>query len=157
MAIGTPHVGSWSATEVRRALGAPSLNADIAERYPEPGANFFNLDPWEVAAGNGAFLLAYLNGKPVGCGAVRRLGDGEAEIKRMYVVPGFRGHGIGKALLANLETEARKIGISRLLLGTGDRLPGALALYNHAGYEVIPCFGEYADDPYVICMAKKLR
>ena len=74
----------------------------------------------------------------------------------MYVLPRFGGQGVDTALLAILETEARGIGANRLLLQTGDRLPGALALYTSAGYEVIPCFGEYAIDPVCISMAKKL-
>ena len=49
------------------------LNAELEARYPEEGANFFRLDPEEVAEGRGAFLVAYLDDKPVGCGAVRMI------------------------------------------------------------------------------------
>ena len=81
-----------------------ALNAEIAELYPEPGANFFNLDPWEVAPGNGAFLLAYLDGNPAGCGAVRRLGDKEAEIKMKHLQAKYPAskHGIFAAVASAL-------------------------------------------------------
>src|SRR4051794_12253445 len=82
----------------REELGAPAaqeliraLNAELEARYPEEGANFFRLEAKEVAEGHGAFLVAYLDGRPVGCGAVRRIAASVAEIKRMYVDPCARG------------------------------------------------------------------
>lgn len=120
-----------------------ALNAELVERYPEDGANFFKLDPSEVAPGNGAFLLAFLSGEAIGCGAVRRLDEHVAEIKRMYVTPTFRGRGVARAILEQLEQEARSLGVVRLVLETGGRQPEALALYRGAGFTEIPCFGEY--------------
>ena len=58
--------------EVSRGLIA-SLNAELSGLYPEPGANHFQLDPDEVARGRGTFLVVYLGGTPVGCGALRLL------------------------------------------------------------------------------------
>ena len=88
--------------------------------------------------------------------AIRRLGDDEAEIKRMYVLPALRGRGIGGALLDALEAEARALGVRRLLLETGERQPEALALYRRAGFVVIEPYGEYVDSPLSVCMAKTL-
>ena len=62
-----------------------ALNAELEGRYPEEGANFFRLDADEVAEGHGGFFIAYLAGEAVGCGAVRGVEPGVAEIKRMYV------------------------------------------------------------------------
>src|SRR6059058_1721605 len=76
-----------------------ALNAELSDRYPEPGANHFRLDPDEVADGQGAFLIASSGGRPVGCGAVRRIEARTGEIKRMYVSPDARGRGIGRAVL----------------------------------------------------------
>ena len=64
-----------------------ALNAELSSRYPEDGATHFRLDEEEVAPGRGAFLIAARAGKPIGCGAVRRIEAGTAEIKRMYVIP----------------------------------------------------------------------
>jgi putative acetyltransferase len=132
------------------------LNAELSKRYPEEGANHFRLDADEVTPDRGAFLVASIEGEAVGCGAVRRLDDGVAEIKRMYVRPAARGRGTGAALLAALEAEARRLGVSRLVLETGDRQAEAIALYEHNGFVVTPRFGEYVDSPLSVCMAKDL-
>src|SRR5271170_593486 len=70
------------------------LNDILTERYPEPGSNHFRLDPTDVVPGVGAFLVAYLDGEPVGCAAFRIIEPGVAEMKRLYVVPSARGHKI---------------------------------------------------------------
>jgi len=133
-----------------------ALNAELSDRYPEPGANHFRLDPDEVVDGQGAFLIASSGGRPVGCGAVRRIEARTGEIKRMYVSPDARGRGIGRAVLAALEAEARTLGIARLVLETGLRQGEALALYEGAGFSRIPPFGEYVNSPLSVCMAKDL-
>jgi putative acetyltransferase len=133
-----------------------ALNGELSGRYPEAGANHFRLDPDEVAEGRGAFLVAYARGEPVGCGAIRRLEDGAAEIKRMYVAPAQRGQGIARLLLAHLEATARALGARRVLLETGVRQPEAIALYTRAGFTRIPAFGEYLDSALSVCMAKDL-
>ena len=86
---------STAVIEIRRAdISTPvvqqlilALNAELEVRYPEEGANHFRLDADEVADGRGAFLVAYIDGRAVGCGAVRRNDPEVAEIKRMYVRP----------------------------------------------------------------------
>jgi putative acetyltransferase len=139
------------------ALGLiAALNAELTGRYPEPGATHFRLDPDEVAEGRGAFLIATRSGLPIGCGAVRRIDERLGEIKRMYVTPGQRGHGVGRTLLAALEAEARRLGVSRLVLETGLRQQEALGLYESAGFRRIEPFGEYVGSPLSVCMAKTL-
>jgi putative acetyltransferase len=76
-----------------------TLNGELTQRYPEPGATHFHLDPDEVAPGRGAIFVAYLEASAVGCGAVRLISETEAEIKRMYTVPQARGKGVGRAIL----------------------------------------------------------
>lgn len=143
-----------------------ALNAELSARYPEPGATHFRLDPEEVAAGAGVFLVARRGGRPVGCGALRRiredalireLGPRVGELKRMYVAPDARGQGIGRALLGRLEEEARALGLTRLVLETGTRQTEALALYRRAGFTEIPAYGEYAASSGTsVCLAKAL-
>lgn len=134
-----------------------ALNRELSGRFPEPGATHFRLDPDEVSEGRGAFLVAYRNGVPVGCGAVRRLDPSTAELKRMYVVPAERGRGIGRLILENLEAEARRLGVRRLVLETGSRLEAALTLYRGSGYAPIPLFGEYLNSPATsVCLGKDL-
>ena len=140
------------------ALGLiTSLNAELSERYPEPGATHFRLNLEEVRPGRGAFLVAYRGDRPIGCGAVRRLASGVCEVKRMYVDPNERGRGIGRAVLASLEAEARRLGAARLVLETGTRQPEAIALYLRAGFVKTPPYGEYLKSPTTsVCMAKFL-
>jgi putative acetyltransferase len=140
---------------VARALIA-ALDGDLLARYPEEGATHFRLDRDEVAPGRGAFMVAYRGSEAVGCGAVRRLDATVAEVKRMYVVPAARGARIGALVLAALETEARALGVVRLVLETGERQPEAIALYRHAGFVEIPRFGAYVDSALSLCMGKTL-
>jgi GNAT superfamily N-acetyltransferase len=141
----------------KQLIGA--LNAELDDRYPEEGANHFDLAAEEVADGRGAFLVAFLDDEPIGCGAVRRISPTVCEIKRMYVAPSARGRGVGRRILNELESIARRLGASHLVLETGVRQPEALALYTRAGFATIPLFGSYADTPHPelsVCMAKDL-
>jgi GNAT superfamily N-acetyltransferase len=124
-----------------------ALNAELSAQYPEQGATHFGLDVDDVKPGRGAFLVAYDGTAPVGCGAVRLLDPGTAELKRMYVAPSLRGRGIGRQLVLALETEARQLGARRLVLETGIRQDSALALYERCGFERIPLYGEYRLSP----------
>jgi putative acetyltransferase len=133
-----------------------ALNAELTGRYPEEGATHFRLDPDEVAEGRGAFLIASRSSMPIGCGAVRLIDERQAEIKRMYVRPEERKRGVGRVLLAALEAEARRLGLSRLVLETGVRQLEAIALYERAGFSRIAPFGEYVGSPLSVCMAKAL-
>ena len=149
--------------EIRRAtLASPdgtrlitALNAELTATFPEPGATHFSLSDAQVVGANGAFLIAYLDDTAVGCGAVRRLDETTAEIKRMYVDPAVRGKGIGRALVAALEREARLIGATRMVLETGTRLAPAVKLYEAMGYARIPLYGEYLSSPDTsLCFGK---
>src|SRR5262249_32070966 len=142
-------------SSVARAL-ISALNEELSRQYPEPGSTHFRLDTEEVSDGRGAFVVAWVDGSPLGCGAVRRLDPTTAELKRMYVAPGARGGGVGRALLEELEREARRLGARQLLLETGVRQRAALVLYERAGFVVVPAFGEYRDSPLSVCMAKDL-
>lgn len=87
------------------------------------------------------------DGTALGCGALRVLGDGVAEVKRMYVVPTARGRGVSRAVLAALEEAARERGWTTLRLETGPLQTAAVGLYASAGYRRIGAFGGYAGDP----------
>lgn len=132
------------------------LNAELSARYPEPGSTHFLLLPEQVASGRGTFLVARVDGEPVGCGALRRIADATGEIKRMYVRPAARGSGVGRAILAALEDEARRLGMTRLVLETGVYQLEAMALYERAGFARIEPFGEYVGSRVSVCMGKQL-
>ena len=131
------------------------LNAYLDDLY-HPDDNHFRLDADEVSGARGAFFLARLDGKPVGCGAVRILARGRAEVKRMYVRPHARGGGVGRAILERLQREARDRGAVELVLEMGDNQPDARALYESFGFAPIPCFGEYLATPKSQCLGVSL-
>jgi putative acetyltransferase len=134
-----------------------ALNAELKAMFPEPGATHFSLTSAQVDAGDGGFLVAYLDDAAVGCGAVRRLEGATAELKRMYVDPVVRGQGIGRALVEALEREARLLGMTKVVLETGTRLAPAIGLYEAMGYARIPLFGEYLLSPDTsVCFGKSL-
>ena len=93
----------------------------------------------------GRFVLASRDGVAVGCGTLRSLGDGVAEIKRMWVDPAVRGIGLGRRLLSHLEGLAGQDGYRAIRLDTNGSLTEAIALYDRSGYRRIP---RYNDNPY---------
>jgi GNAT superfamily N-acetyltransferase len=145
-----------------------ALMADLDDRYaadgPGDGDNPEISGVWAVRAEQvtppaGVFLVARLDGVPVGCGGVRPLIGGQVgvgEIKRMYTAPAARGLGIGRRLLAGLETEAAALGYRTVQLETGYRQPEAIRLYETAGFHRIPTYGQYAGDELSVCFAKPL-
>lgn len=134
-----------------------ALNLELTGTFPEPGATHFSLSDTQVAPGEGVFVIAYLGDLAVGCGAVRRLDEATAELKRMYVDPSVRGQGIGRSLVEALEREARLLGAASVVLETGTRLAPAIKMYEAMGYVRIPLFGEYLSSPNTsICFGKSL-
>lgn len=91
----------------------------------------------------------------LGCGAIV-LGPEFGELKRMYVSPRCRGQGVGKRLIALLESQAAERGCTLLKLETGPYQPEALGLYERCGYERRGPFGTYTDDPLSVFMQKRL-
>ncbi|MBL8577091.1 MAG: MarR family transcriptional regulator [Mesorhizobium sp.] len=96
---------------------------------------------------DGVFLIARLHGRAVGCGALRRLDATAGEIKRMWVAPDVRGLGLSRRLLEALEAEARRAGMTRVVLDTNRSLAEAQALYRKAGYRETERYNDnsYAD------------
>lgn len=115
------------------------------------------IDAAEFAPPHGLFLLARLDGEPVGCGGWRSLGGGQAEIKRMFTVAAVRGRGVARAVLAEVERTAAAAGIRELVLETGLAQPEAIALYTATGYRPVEGFGHYAGAPLSRAFGKHLR
>ena len=95
------------------------------------------------------------SGQAVGCGAIV-LGDEFGELKRMFVRPRARGHGLARLLLDVLETEAAARSCRTVMLETGPYQPEALGLYAACGYQRRGPYGGYADDPLSVFMEKPL-
>lgn len=102
--------------------------------------------PGRYAAPTGRLLLAFADEKIAGCAALRKLDDETCEMKRLFVREAFRGSGAGRKLIEKLIAEAREIGYRRMLLDTlPDKMPEAVALYEHYGFrEIAP----YYENPH---------
>ena len=132
------------------------LNSELLATSAPEERHFSALDAGQVVAGAGQFVVAWLDGRPVACGAFRLIGDGTAEVKRMFVRPTARGHKIGAAVLHELETLGIAAGATRLALETGARLAPALTLYDKAGFTPCECWGDYAEAADSVCFEKRI-
>jgi GNAT superfamily N-acetyltransferase len=130
------------------------LCAEVGARYGTPPSPF-SLS--ESATERTIFLIARLGNEPVGCGAVRRIDDDTAEIKRMYVAPAGRHKGIARRILAELERNAVGFGYQVIRLETGILQPEAQRLYESCGYKHIAPFGRYVGNPTSVCYEKVLH
>lgn len=101
--------------------------------------------PGDYAPPNGRLLLAFVDDQIVGCVALRNLGDGTCEMKRLYLRSSVRGKGRGRELAQAIIDEARQLGYQRMCLDTlPDKMDHALALYRSLGFKEIP---PYYDNP----------
>ncbi|MGY1489167.1 GNAT family N-acetyltransferase [Methylobacillus pratensis] len=101
-------------------------------------------------------LIARAEARPVGCVALLSLAADAAEIKRLFVTPSARGHGLAKRLLADLERRAWQQGVKRLLVETGNLQATAISLYQGLGYRPVVPFGPYIGNPVSRCFEKQL-
>lgn len=122
----------WAAAEMNSAFNVSveaMLGIDIAA---------YAAETLDKACGDrppaGAFYLISQNGAAAGMGGLRRLDDAEAEIKRIYVRPGFRGRALGRRLVERLLNDARGLGYRRVLLETAPFMKSAHRIYEQAGF-----------------------
>ncbi|MFI2642865.1 GNAT family N-acetyltransferase [Streptomyces sp. NPDC018610] len=140
------------------------VQAEYHVRYGD-GGDATHLDPADFRPPGGVYLIAYdEDGTPVATGGWRSQDrndegneDGDAELKRMFVVEGMRGRGLARRILAALEDDAREAGRTRMVLETGTKQPEAVALYTSSGYEPCGKFGYYRFHEESLCYAKPLR
>lgn len=100
-------------------------------------------------------VVAYDNGQPVGCGAIKEYTPDTMEIKRMYTAPEGRGRGIATQVLTELERWASELGREKCVLETGILQTEAIRLYEKNGYKLIPNYGQYAGVESSLCFAKE--
>ncbi|TQJ74634.1 GNAT family N-acetyltransferase [Streptomyces sp. SLBN-31] len=139
------------------------VQAEYHARYGDGGDATF-LDPADFEPPNGVYLIAYdVDDTPVATGGWRSQDsngegnlDGDAELKRMFVVEAMRGRGVARRILAALEEDARAAGRARMVLETGTKQPEAIALYTSSGYEPCGKFGYYRHYEASRCFAKAL-
>ncbi|GAC1488612.1 MAG: hypothetical protein NVS1B9_09010 [Solirubrobacteraceae bacterium] len=127
------------------ALLVSAFERELARQYPGWHAGIGpSARPADFAPPHGSFVVAYLAGEPAGCAGFKRLDASRAELKRMYVAPQARGHGVARAILRRLEQGARDAGYRWMRLDTGTPQLAARALSESAGDRPI---GDYNGNP----------
>jgi DNA-binding MarR family transcriptional regulator/GNAT superfamily N-acetyltransferase len=132
--------------EARHAMA--TYFAELAERFRggfDPVAGGAEHDVAAMRPPNGAFVVARSDDVVVGCGGLQRQATDTAEIKRMWILEDWRGLGLGRRLLADLEQRAAGAGYARVVLDTNETLAEAVAMYRRNGYRAID---RYNDNPY---------
>ncbi|MEU0455491.1 GNAT family N-acetyltransferase [Streptomyces sp. NPDC006129] len=129
------------APDARACLDAYA--ADLDARFPEGFDKADLVRPEQVSGQAGAFFVAYEEGRPVGCGALRRLEPGVGEIRHVWVHPDARRLGLARRLLAAIERESLRRGWSVVRLDTHAVLTEARAMYRACGYREIPAYTDH--------------
>ncbi|HJS54404.1 MAG TPA: GNAT family N-acetyltransferase [Chitinophagaceae bacterium] len=102
-------------------------------------------------------VVAYVDNKPVGCGAIREHTPGIMEVKRMYTLEDQRGKGVATKILNELEKWTVEMFCDKCVLETGKRQPGAVEFYKKRDYTIIPSYGQYANIDNSVCFQKELN
>jgi GNAT superfamily N-acetyltransferase len=129
------------------------MDNDLRKRY---GLLQSVYDDLNIIGDLDTVLIAYLDQTPVGCGCFRKFSDNTIEVKRMFVEPVHRGHGVATQILAALEEWAKEKGFNHAILETGHKQPEAIHLYERSGYAITINYGPYAALDNSVCMRKKL-
>jgi len=151
---------------VRRSLEHPdavalcdAVQAEYMMLYGGPDTS--PMRPEQFVPPAGSFLVGYLDDRPAGSAAWRRLTAVQAasalvtaEIKRVFVDPSSRRRGLARELMLALETDAHAAGVKRLVLETGPMQPAAILLYRDLGYTATDggTWSEYAGRPNVVIL-----
>jgi len=101
-------------------------------------------------------VVCYIDNKPIGCGAFKEYDQNKVEIKRMFVLPDYRGRGIGLDILKELEIWASELNYPECVLETGKKQPEAISLYKKTGYKIIRNYGQYENIENSVCMLKAI-
>jgi len=131
------------------------LETHLAPYYPATSRHGYSVE--KLIKQGVAFFVMRQDDVPAGCGGVQFFGTEYGEVKRMFVRPQFRGLGLAKLMLEHLETYSREHDIQLLRLETGIHQKEAIGLYERVGFQRVPHFGEYVDDPLSIFFEKKIE
>lgn len=129
------------------------LDQELAIRNGDQNAFYAQYN--KVASINHVVVF-YDNNIAAGCGAFKEFEKDAVEIKRMYVLPQYRGKGYALKILTELEQWALQEGYRACVLETGKKQPEAISLYQKAGYKSIPNYGQYTGVDNSVCMKKNL-
>ncbi|MBO5451078.1 MAG: GNAT family N-acetyltransferase [Lachnospiraceae bacterium] len=128
------------------------LNHRLYQITGDDGTTSFHTE--DVKTEKSLFLIAYLDGVPYGCGALRKISDNTAEIKRVYARR--NNAGVGRAIINQLEEKAIEFGYTKILLETRKQNEHAIHFYTLCGYLPCPAYGKYCGKENAYCFEKEL-
>jgi putative acetyltransferase len=128
------------------------LDAELSVRNGESNAFYMQFNKLD---GIHHAVVLYQNNMPVACGAIKHYDNQAMEVKRMFVLPAYRGKGLAKEVLQELETWTAELNYSACILETGLMQPEAIALYKKCNYSIIPNYGQYIGDEKSVCFRKE--
>ncbi len=129
------------------------LDLDLLERNQDEQKRY---DQHNIIEQNNTVLVIYDQEKPIACGCFKHFDNQSVEIKRMFVSQTYRGKGISKIVLKELENWALELGYSKTVLETGKKQLEAIGLYKKSVYKKIENYGQYANLPNSVCFEKNL-
>ncbi|PRY11059.1 GNAT family N-acetyltransferase [Kineococcus rhizosphaerae] len=136
------------------------MDAEVGPRYARPDGGPRYHPPGPSASEVAVTWLALGGDEPAATASLRRLAvDGEPvrwEVKRVFVDPAHRRRGLAAEALRRVEQSARDLGVSRLVLQTGNLQPEAVALYERAGWEPVPVYPPYDAVVHSRCYGRDL-
>jgi GNAT superfamily N-acetyltransferase len=129
------------------------LDMELHKRYGQLQNNY---DKHNIIESCDTVVIVKENNNFIGCGCFKKYNKDTVEIKRMYVDTKYRGFGISKIILGELETWAKELGYKYTILETGIKQPEAIGLYKKCGYQTIDNFGQYKGMDVSVCMKKQI-
>ena len=130
------------------------LQSHLESFYPPESRHGFSVE--KLITQGVAFFVLRVDGRAAGCGGILIVRKEYGEIKRMYVRPEFRGREYGKRLIDHLAAHATSHGVTLLRLETGIHQEAAIRLYERYGFQRVPPFPPYIEDPLSRCYEMSL-
>ena len=112
--------------------------------------------PYNLSSAVENVLIVYCDDVPAACAGLKRYSDTDAEIKRVWVEPGYRGQHIASKMMKRIEGKARERGFERTVLQTREIMTDAVGLYSRLSYTRIPAYPPYDKLEGAVCFAKEL-
>ncbi|MDE6739937.1 MAG: GNAT family N-acetyltransferase [Lachnospiraceae bacterium] len=113
--------------------------------------------PYNICDNIQDVVIAYKNDKAVGCAGLKGYSSADAEIKRVWVDPAYRGQGLATKLMELIETKAKERNFKRVILQTREIMQDAVALYRKLGYHQIANYSPYDKLKDAVCFAKDIQ
>jgi len=139
--------------DIRRMVAA--LNETLLALTPREFCHHLTVE--QMAGDDTTLFVAREDGAVVAMGALKRHGEGVGEVKRMYTLPAYQGLGLGGQILAEIEITARREGLTRLVLETGNNFDAAARVYARGGFSPCGPVLDYAPSPHTAFYEKNLK